>query len=48
MEVQKDSLVDTDEFDFLNILLYFKEDRVARTKLKYEILLDYLSDNIQY
>ena len=47
MEVYKDSSVDEDEFDFENILPYFK-DSVARTRSKYETLMDDLSDKIQY
>jgi len=47
MEVYKDSSVDEDEFDFENILPYFK-DPVARTRSKYETLMDDLSDKIQY
>ena len=59
MEVYKDSLVDKDEFDFENIISsdemklhskcipYFK-DPVARTRSKYETLMDPLSDKIQY
>jgi len=47
MEVYKDSLVDEDEFDFENILPYFK-DPVTYTASKYEALMDDLSDKIQY
>ena len=47
MEVYKDSSVDKDEFDFENILPYFK-DPVARTRSKYETLMDPLSEKIQY
>jgi len=47
MEVYKDSLVDKDEFDFENILPYFK-DPIAYTASKYEALMDDLSDKIQY
>ena len=47
MEVYKDSLVDEDEFDFQNIIPYFK-DPVCRTRSNYETLMDPLSDKIQY
>jgi len=47
MEVYKDSFVDKDEFDFENILPYFK-DPVAYMASKYETLMDDLSDKIQY
>jgi len=47
MEVYKDSSVDEDEFDFQNILPYFK-DPIARLSSKYETLMDPLSDKIQY
>jgi len=47
MEVYKDSFVDKDEFDFENILPYFK-DPIAYTASKYEALMDDLSDKIQY
>ena len=47
MEVYKDSLVGLDEFDFENLIPYFK-DPVARTRSKYETLMDPLSDKIQY
>jgi len=47
MEVYQDSSVDEDEFDFKYILPYFK-DPVARTRSKYESLMDDLSDKIQY
>jgi len=47
MEVYKDSLVDDDEFDFQNILPYFK-DLVIRTRLKYEISMDPLSNKMKY
>ena len=47
MEVYKDSLVGLDEFDFENLIPYFK-DPVARMKSKYETLMDPLSDKIQY
>jgi hypothetical protein len=47
MEVYKDSMIDKDEFDFQNILPYFK-DPVAYTASKYEALMDDLSDKIQY
>ena len=45
MEVYKDSSVDEDEFDFENILPYFK-DPVAYTASKYEALMDDLLDKI--
>ena len=47
MEVYKDSLVDEDEFDFQNIIPYFK-DPVCRTRSNYETLMDPLSDKIQH
>jgi len=47
MEVYKDSFVDQNEFDFENSIPYFK-DPVARTRSKYETLMDPLSDKIQY
>ena len=47
MEVYKDSLVDKDEFDFENIIPYFKEP-IARTRSNYETLMDPLSDKIQH
>ena len=47
MEVYKNSFVDKDEFDFENILPYFK-DPIAYTASKYEALMDNLSDKIQY
>ena len=61
MEVYKNSLVDTDEFTFGNIVLsrlarwscisncspYFRNP-VYRTRLKYETLMDPLSDKSQY
>jgi len=40
-------LVDQDEFDFENLIPYFK-DPVARTRSKYETLMDDLSNKIQY
>jgi hypothetical protein len=47
MEVYKDSFVDEDEFDFENILPYFKNP-FDRTRSKYEAIMDPLSDKIQY
>ena len=47
MEVYKDSSVDEDEFDFENLIPYFK-DPIARTRSKYETLMDDLYDKIQY
>ncbi len=47
MEAYEDSFVDKDEFDFENVILYFK-DPVARTRSKHETLMDPLSDKIQY
>ena len=47
MEVYKDSIVNEDEFDFENVMPYFK-DPVARTRSNYETLMDPLSDKIQY
>ncbi len=47
MEVYKDSLVDLDEFDFENLIRYFK-DPVARAMSKYETLMDPLSVKIEY
>ena len=47
MEVYKDSFVDKDKFDFDNIIPYFKVP-VARTRSKYETLMDPLSDKIQH
>lgn len=47
MEVYKDSFVSEDEFDFENIIPYFKKP-VERTRSKYEILMDQLSDKIQH
>jgi len=47
MEVYKDSLVDQNEFDFENLIPYFK-DPIARTRSKYETLMDSLSDKIEY
>ena len=45
MEVYKYSFVDQNEFDFENSIPYFK-DPVARTRSKYETLMDPLSDKI--
>jgi hypothetical protein len=47
MEVYKDSKVDLDEFDFENIIPYFKQP-FERTRSKYESLMDPLSDKIQH
>ena len=47
MEVYKDSFVDQNELDSENSIPYFK-DPVARTRSKYETLMDPLSDKIQY
>ena len=47
MEIYKDSMIDEDEFDFKNILPYFK-DPIAYTASKCEALMDDLSDKIQY
>ena len=47
MEVYKDSIVNEDEFDFENVMPYFK-DPVARTRSNYETLMDPLSDKIQH
>lgn len=59
MKVYTDSFVDKDEFNFENIIssnemkmhskciLYFK-DLVARTRSKYKILMNLLSDTIRY
>ena len=47
MEVYKDSFVEEDEFDFENIIPYFK-DPVARTRSNYETLMDPVSDKIQH
>ena len=47
MEVNKDSFVDENEFDFENIIPYFK-DPVARIRSNYETLMDPLSDKIQH
>ena len=47
MEVYKDYSVDEYEFDFENILPYFK-DPVAYTRSKYETLMDDLSDKVQF
>ena len=47
MEVYKNSLVDQDEFDFENIIPYFK-NAFDYTRSKYETLMDPLSDKIQY
>lgn len=45
MEVYKNSLVGLDEFDFENIIPYFKTP-IDRTRSKYESLMDELSDQI--
>ena len=47
MEVYKDSFVDKDEFDFENIIPYFKVP-FDRTRSNYETLMDPLSDKIQH
>ena len=47
MEIYKDSFVSEDEFDFGNILPYFKNP-IDRTRSKYEALMDPLSDKIKY
>ena len=47
MEIYKDSFVDKDEFDFENIIPYFKNP-FDRTRSKYEAIMDLLSDKIQY
>ena len=47
MEVYEDSLVDQNEFDSENSIPYFKNP-VARTRSKYETLMDPLSEKIQY
>ena len=47
MEFYKNSSIDNNEFDFENIIPYFK-DPVARTRSKYETLMDPLSEKIQY
>ena len=47
MDVYKDSFVSEDEFDFENTIPYFKNP-VERTRSKYEILMDPLSDKIQH
>ena len=46
MEIyNKDSFVSEDEFDFGNILSYFKNP-IDRTRSKYEALMDPLSDKL--
>ena len=47
MEIYKNSLVDQDEFNFENIIPYFK-NAFDYTRSKYETLMDPLSDKIQY
>ena len=47
MEVYRDSFVDKDEFDFENIIPYFKVP-FDRTRSNYETLMDPLSDKIQH
>ncbi len=47
MEVCKHSFVGLDEFDFENYTPYFKNP-IARTRSKYETLVNSLSDKIQY
>ncbi len=47
MKVYKNSLIEKEEFDFENIIPYFK-DLIARTRSKYETLTDSLWDKIQY
>ena len=47
MEIYKDSFVGLDEFDFENIIPYFKIP-FERTRLKYETLMNPLSDKIQH
>ncbi len=47
MEVCKDSFVSEDEFDFGNIIAYFKIP-FDRLRSKYEVLMDPLSDQIRY
>ncbi len=46
MEVYKDSVVGLDEFDFENLIPYFK-DLIARIRSKYETLMYDLYDKIQ-
>jgi len=47
MEFYKNSSIDKDEFDFENIIPYFK-NTFDYTRSKYETLMDPLSDKIQY
>lgn len=47
MEVYKNSSVEKEEFDFENMIPYFKVP-FERTRSKYETLMDPLSDKIQY
>lgn len=47
MEVYRNSFVIEDEFDFENIIPYFKNP-FERTRSKYEIVMDPLSDKIQH
>ena len=47
MEVYKNSSIDSKEFDFENVIPYFKQP-IAYTRSKYETLMDPLSDKIQH
>ncbi len=47
MTVYKNSFVSEDDFDFENVILYFKNPN-NRRKSKYETLMDSLSDKIQH
>jgi len=47
MHLYKNSSIDNNEFDFENIIPYFK-NTFDYTRSKYETLMDPLSDKIQY
>ena len=47
MEFYKNSPIENNEFDFENIIPYFK-NTFDYTRSKYETLMDPLSDKIQY
>ena len=47
MDVYKNSLIENEEFDFKNVIPYFKNPFVY-TRSKYETLMDPLSDKIQH
>lgn len=47
MDVYQDSFIDEDEFDFENLIPYFKCP-FNQTRSKYETLMDSLSHKIQH